>query len=557
MFDPLNSKPALSRCASNLLSALNWPDSFPEDLANSRVVETHISLVFIGRRYVLKLKKAVCFAFLDATEPSERWRLCCQEVLLNRRFSENIYLGVLPLPLGAKKIDFFNLVSNPEAQNHIPSNCEPAVLMRSIPEENLFDHILESGQVNLQLHIRALAQRLARFHENGIKEAIAEINQVPKETEFSRVQKWVDENFLSIRRNVELLSAGAVRALENAEAFTEEFLKSNLEKFGCRLNKGFIIDGHGDLRAEHVVFENQKVSFIDCLEFNEELRTLDVLSDLAFLLSDLEMRGQCRVAEAVQSSYAERLPEVMDAELLRFYCVYRSMVRAKVEMLRLLQNRELKNKELLDTSKVEWRLALASRYSLRLPCQYIIVMCGRMGVGKSTLSRELSAQLALPLMQSDLLRLDLLPKSPNAGEEAYGKGRYALEERLLVYNRMFIEAEKHLSRGCSLILDASFSTNSLRRKAQELALKFGARCVLVYCVLDSARQSQRLLGRSKTPHEVSEGRKELMAQQSANFEDPKDEPGMPLLEVNTDRLLEEQVPELLEKLQLVLKTECI
>ena len=300
----------------SLQKALLDPKIYPDLPKEVEFIETHISLVFLTREYVYKVKKPVDFGFLDFTSLNKRKYFCEQEVKLNRRLSPDIYLGVVEITFDRDRISF-----NGKGQVE-----EYAVQMKRIPEELLLDKLLEKGQVNREM-MEALAERLARFY------ASAETNEHIKSfAKPERVKQDIDENFEQTGKYIGAVISKPI--YEEIQKRTNEFFRTREALFHRRIVSDRIRDCHGDLRLEHI-FWGKEIAIFDCVEFNERFRYTDVAADIGFLAMDLDYHGREDLSEHLIRTYIEKSEDQDLSLLLDFYKCYRAYVRGKVESFRL------------------------------------------------------------------------------------------------------------------------------------------------------------------------------------------------------------------------------
>ena len=300
----------------SLQKALLDPNIYPDLPKKVEFIETHISLVFLTRKYVYKIKKPVDFGFLDFTSLDKRKYFCEQEVRLNRRLSPNIYLGVLEITFNRGRLSF-------SGSGQVE---EYAVQMKRIPEELLLDKLLEKGQVDGEM-MEALSERLARFY------ASAETNEHIKSfAKPGRVKQDTDENFEQTRKYIH--GVISKRIYEEIQKRTNEFFRSQEALFHRRIVSDRIRDCHGDLRLEHI-FWGKEIAIFDCVEFNERFRYTDVAADIGFLAMDLDYHGREDLSEHLIRAYIEKSGDQELLSMLDFYKCYRAYVRGKVESFRL------------------------------------------------------------------------------------------------------------------------------------------------------------------------------------------------------------------------------
>ncbi|MCB0325787.1 MAG: AAA family ATPase, partial [Bdellovibrionales bacterium] len=388
------------------------------------------------------------------------------------------------------------------------------------------------------------AERIASFHQEALAKP-----QKPQ-GQWQTTQKLALDNIRALKRNGRpLFSAPAQTALEYLSDYTNEFVEQGPSTIERRIEQGFYIDGHGDLRSEHVVVHNGAIEVLDCLEFNDTLRTLDALDDIAFLLMDLDYLRRSDFGATVAQEYFARLPAVFDQQLLRFYRVYRALVRAKVTLFRALQHAQhpASSAYLGPLGDVEQLLGLACRYAANAQKPALIVFAGLMGSGKSTLAAYLCTLLRAEHLQTDRLRKNLFPDHGSGRTDSYGQGLYGADRIEATYDALFAAAREQLARHSIVVLDASFAERRHRVTAQTLARELNARCIIVHCEIGREEQARRLSTRS-TQETVSDGRLELADAQRHSFVPPNQDEGATLLVVEAGVSTEQQALAVLEKL---------
>lgn len=300
----------------SLKKALLNPTLYPDQPKEVRLIETHISLLFLTGNYVYKLKKPVDFGFLDFTTLEKRRYFCEQEVKLNRRLSPQIYLGVIKVTREGREILL-------DGDGEV---LEYAVWMKQISEEFLLDKLLEKGRVDSRM-MEKISEKLVHFY------SIAETNDYIKSfAKPERVKQDTDENFDQTERYVDRTIPQ--RVYKEVKERTNHFFKRNKEIFYQRIAEDRIRDCHGDLRLEHI-FWGEEISIFDCIEFNERFRYTDVAADIAFLSMDLDYHEREDLNSPLIQTYMEKSKDRGILQLLDFYKCYRAYVRGKVESFRL------------------------------------------------------------------------------------------------------------------------------------------------------------------------------------------------------------------------------
>jgi aminoglycoside phosphotransferase family enzyme/predicted kinase len=383
------------------------PAAYPDPPSSVELRETHISWVFLAGETVYKVKKPVRFPFLDYGSPATRRRLCHAEVDLNRRFARSVYRGVAgiaPRDGGLAIVD--------EAA---PDAIDYAVVMRRFDEADTLAARLGSVDAS---ELERVGAAVAAFHAAAPVCEAADLAGVVEET--------LDT----------LAGAGApVAALDR-------FCRAALRAFGPLLAEraaaGHVRDGHGDLRAEHILL-GDRIEAVDGVEFDPALRIADVGYDFAFLVMDVA---------GVDGGLARALVRGYDGDLgpLDFFCVIRALVRAKVDFLRAAQLSGAAAQE--RTARALERLALAERFAWRVRLPELTCVTGLPASGKSTLAEALGAAAGRPVLSSDRVRKQRAGVDPyaRAGAEAYSDA-----ESRAVYAALAAAADEG-----GVIVDATF-----------------------------------------------------------------------------------------------------
>jgi hypothetical protein len=511
-----------------ILSALTNPDFYPHPVSTIQVEETHISTVFLTGDFVYKIKKPVDFGFLDYTTLEKRHRYCKQEVLLNKRLSENVYLDVVPItkePTGY-------------ALKGPGKTVEYAVKMRQLPKENTMLQLLRRGEFNLNM-LGELVQMLVRFYQRTEKGP--EIDAMG-----SRELIWVniEEDFIQTNPFVsDILDRMQFSELHRR---VRTFLNSKAKLFDRRIKSGCIRDCHGDLRLGHIYFVDS-ISIIDCIEFNERFRYGDLISDLAFLAMDLDYNGFADIGQELLAEYAQWADDPDIFLLVDFYKCYRAHVRCKVECLRYGAG-DLSAPE-ADLAKVRAQsyFELAWRYADTFSRQTIWIVCGLSGSGKSTIAEELKKLMNLQCYRSDVIRKKLFGLSPEEQVIVpFGQAIYTPAASDRTYEQLLLEARKEMSRGRSVIVDGTFGRLQHRVLAQKLAEELEANVIFIECRCAQSVLRQRLSARQEQKS-ISDARLLHLEAQSQAFE-PMDELWDSLhLPINTEQPPRQCIHEILSK----------
>jgi len=482
-----------------LIRAMSDPAFYPHKPESVQVIQTHISVVFIAGKFVYKLKKPLNLDFLDFTTLEKRRYFCEQEVKLNSRFSEGIYLGVVDI---CQDLSGVNLSGKGET-------IEVAVLMSRIPEDRIMTNMLKKDLITTDILDR-LADRIAYFHSHAAGgSGIAGFGST--EVIYRNVKENFDQVFPFVGRTIDEDTYTQISRL------SPDFIDTHRDLFLERMRSGFIRDCHGDLHVDHVVILDE-IMLYDCIEFNDRFRYGDTAADLAFLLMDLDFQGYPAFAKHLAERYAHTSGDAELLRLLGFYQSYRAFVRGKVLGFELDEPEisDAERDKAVTTAKDYFRLSLSY---LKPPPPAIIIMCGLMATGKSFIAAKLAKRLGVAVLRSDEIRKDLhgVERSQHRFD-IYREGIYTANATERTYEALFNAAERSLAQGRSVILDASFMSYEHRHRAHELALGAKVRFRLIECTAPEEVVKERLKARLMQTDEPSDGRWEIFDSQKAAFQ---------------------------------------
>ncbi len=290
---------------------------FRETTKQRKLVETHISWVILCDRFVYKIKKPIKYSFLDFSTLKLRKHFCERELELNQRFSQDIYLEVLPI----KELQGNYFIGGKEG-----IRIDYALKMRKLSTEKQMDVLLSQNKVS-ESDIKNLAERIADFHKSAT--VIYKKNVIDIKEEFNDL--GLEKQFLYENLNSEYASF-----IDHAVTSSNTFLRKNEELLNDRLRSGFFRDCHGDLHTRNIFLLPEPQPF-DCIEFNDEYRQIDVLNEVAFLCMDLDASGRNDLSHLFIEQYNRLFPAMRTAaerKLFIYYKIYRANVRAKVNSLR-------------------------------------------------------------------------------------------------------------------------------------------------------------------------------------------------------------------------------
>jgi len=305
------SLPSVDNAAANrLIASLNNPLAFGHPIKYLRLIETHISWIILTGDYAYKIKKPVDFGFLDFSTLEKRHFYCTEELRLNRRFAPQIYLEL---------VEIRGSESAPRLHGS-GDVIEYAIKMLEFPQQCLLSALAARQELNADL-IDAIASTVAAMHADSERADPASVFGAASVT-----AQWSQENMAHIAQAI------GAEFLPNSYFQLKRWYQENndlLNSIDARKRNGFVRECHGDLHLGNMALLNNKVTLFDCIEFNPELRWIDTISEAAFVAMDLQARGYPGYCWRFINHYLEISADYEGARLLRYYFIYRALVRAK------------------------------------------------------------------------------------------------------------------------------------------------------------------------------------------------------------------------------------
>ena len=475
-----------------LINALLQGKGFDHPVEAVRLIETHISWVLLTGQFAYKIKKPVDFGFLDFSTLEKRHFCCEEELRLNRRLAPNIYLAVLAIHGSAENPCF-------EGEGEA---IEYAVKMQQFPQQAQLDRMLLAGKLT-PAEIDAIADMIAGFHQ-----VVAVADPASHFGDSEHVFQPVVENFSQIRDR--LPDEQCNKTIQTIEEWSLAAFTQLTAVFTQRKQQGFIRECHGDMHLRNLAWIHDAPIAFDCIEFNPDLRWIDVISEIAFLVMDLQERGQSAFANRFLNDYLEHTGDYAGLAVLKFYLVYRAMVRAKVDIIRATQQG-------IDTAEQKAAMQDFNAY-LQLAQQYIhpqrpvlIITRGMSGSGKSTLTRPLLEQLGAIRIRSDVERKRLFQVQPqhNAGS-GIETGIYSATATSQTYQQLASLAAGILAAGQNVIVDATFARAEQRQLFAELAGQKKVAYIILEFTAAADTLRQRIRARTQ---DVSDANLEVLEHQ--------------------------------------------
>lgn len=448
----------------SLITALLDARHYPHPARSVLLLETHVSWVLIAGHYAYKIKKAVHPEFLDFRKLDDRKFFCEEEIRLNRRLAPEIYIEVVPI--GGS--------SSAPVIGKTPA-IEYAVKMRRFDPERTLDKILEKNKL-LHSHIDRLAKKIAAFHEN--------LAPASSDSGFGGGLLQVAKASL---RELEKHWSEDLSTLEDAIEAEHE---RNRVYFAERLVNGHVKECHGDLHLGNIALLHDEPIPFDGIEFDKNLRWIDVANEIAFPVMDLIYRDRPDFAWRFLNSYLEITGDYPGMRVFRFYLACRALVRAMVDAMRD------------DKASAKRHLDLAALFLFPAP-PFLIVTCGLPGSGKTTLSQQILERFGAIRLRSDLERKRLAGLKPlDKSDSPIDSGIYSAAFSASVYSHLLALARMLLGSGYPVIVDAAFLEKAERRHFEKLANEL---CVpFAIAALKTSRQTRvsRILSRRNDASEA-------------------------------------------------------
>lgn len=485
--------------ADMLIKSLQQPEIYPHRVENLTVIETHISWLVLTGPYAYKIKKPLNLGFLDFSSLDKRRYYCDEELRLNRRLAPEIYLEVVPIAGSA---------AHPRLGG-AGTPIEYTVKMLQFPQQARLDHCLQRGELSAAL-MESLARQVAAFHQST---AIA-----PQDSPYGTpeaVLKPALENFEQVNSFVE--EKEDQERLARLQQWTKTQWQRLQKEFAGRKQAGFVRECHGDLHLGNIALREGKFIIFDCIEFNERLRWIDVMSELAFLVMDLEGRGRPNLAHHCLNHYLERSGDYSGLGVLGYYQVYRALVRAKVTAIRLGQAPSATEAQAIKENYRSY-LNLALNY-IQPAKRSLIITHGLSGSGKTTLTQPLLAHLGAVRLRSDIERKRLHRLQPQERPgEGVATGIYSAESSRRTYQHLRQLAQTVIKAGYPVIVDAAFLKQAQRQTFQGLAEQLGVPFAILDFRCDSQQLQRRIRERQKKNQDASDADLAVLQHQQSTQE---------------------------------------
>jgi aminoglycoside phosphotransferase family enzyme/predicted kinase len=484
--------------SQTMVDALCSPSAYPHKVTEVRIRETHISWILLTGEFAYKIKKPLDLGFLDFSSLESRRDACHEELRLNRRMAAPIYLDVVPIT---------GSFGRPQFQGS-GSVLDYAVKMIQFPDDAVLDEQLESGRLTIS-DMEQLAETLADFHQK--------LEPADPLAEFGTPEAiWqpVAENF----RHLDELRCDADMdtQLSRLQTASRQLHSELAGRFIKRRQAGHIRECHGDFHLGNLVRLPGGITGFDALEFDPALRWIDVFSEVAFLIMDLEVRGQSELAYRFLNRYLQLTGDYDGLHVLHYYVAYRALVRAKV---RLIRDRELFDKSGLspvDDPEIIALLELATRH-LNNNHPVLIITMGLSGSGKTTIAAPLSDSYPAIHIRSDMERKRLHGFDELARTHSgVARGIYAPDASATSYAHLAELARLALQAGFSVVVDAACLRRDQRTTLLTVAEQQNCPAVILHLVADTPLLAQRIQAREAAGRDASEANPAVLDYQLEN-----------------------------------------
>ena len=480
-----------------LIAALRAPDCYPHAVENVELLQTHISCILLAGDYAYKIKKPVSLDFLDFSTVGARRHYCEEELRLNRRTAPGLYLEVIPIG-GSESAPVLGGGG---------AAVEYTLKMRRFDQDALLDRMARRGALTAQ-HIDTLAPSLAAFH--------AAIDRAGPDREFGSSERILAPALQNFDQMLELAGAKTDLALlARLRDWTAREHAALAAVFDARKRDGWVRECHGDLHLGNIALIEGVPTPFDGIEFSEELRWTDVMNDVAFLMMDLLDHRLPRLAFRFLNAYLELSGDYAGMRVLRFYLVYRALVRAKVSCMRAQQPGMVARERSEIEQEHRRHLYLAERLTAPRHAA-MLIMHGLSGSGKTTVAQGLLEALGAVRLRSDVERKRLYGLSPQtrSGSEL-NAGLYAPGASERTYQRLAELAREVLAARYPVIVDAAFLKRSSRDRFAQLAHGAGAAFAIASCTASAATLRTRVAARERAARDASEAGLAVLEQQFA------------------------------------------
>lgn len=470
------------------------------DDAPPQLCETHISWVLLDGENAWKIKKPVDLGFADFSTLAKRRHYCEEEIRLNSRLAPDLYLDVVPI-MGSTE------------QPRLAGDGEPidyAVKMKRFRSEQLLKDVAARGELR-ECHIDQLADTLSHFHAN--------IDTTSPESELGHkdlIWQSVAECIEPLQQ--QLIAEDPQKQLQRISSQMQSLWDRFEDDWTQRREQGFVRECHGDLHLGNIALMDNKVTVFDGIDFNPELRWIDVMSEIAFTMMDLERRGLRPYAYRLLNRYCESTGDYEGVKQLPFYIAYRALVRAKVKAIRWSQQFAQDCIPPEEQTEMDTLLNLAENYSVPSKSRLLITH-GFSGSGKSTATQQVLEQQAAIRIRSDVERKRVFDHE-NSSDDLYSE--QATEQ---TYERLSTLAQTLIQTRFPVIIDATFLSRNRRNQFRQVAEQNHVEFTILDFRTPPEILRTRIRERSRHGHDASDADLDVLEMQLSSHDPIADDEG--------------------------------
>lgn len=496
------------------LRPLLTPEPYPHAAGDVRLIETHVSWLFLTGEYTYKVKRPVRYSFIDLRSIGRRKFFCEEELRLNSRFAPDLYLDVCRIVLQ-------------DHQTRIGGSgqvVDYAVRMRQFDTADVLDQLLAAGQVEVR-ELEEFGRSLAR--------QLGELPAAQSPTQWGSaetVRRLLLENISQCMQ-----SFAPLGTQEELRALCEPFqvMLASLEPMlRVRSEQARIHECHGDLHSRNVVRYQGRLLAFDCMEFEPAFRWIDVAEEVAFLLMDLHVQGAPRHAQAFLAGFLAQNGDYAACRLLRLYAIHRALVRAKVSALEVVAATDIGERSI---AAARHRAYLAEIHrQLELPRPVLLLMSGLSGSGKTWVATQVAQELGAVHLRSDVERKRMFGiQETDRSKPGIDQGLYSRASSARVMEQLLCCAADVLVGGFNVIVDATFGLRGDRERFRGLAATHGVELRLIYCHAPRAVLESRIRGRRQAGLDASDADLEVLAWQESHREAIAPDEGIAVIDADT------------------------
>lgn len=474
---------------ADLIAQMQKPHFYPHEVETPiKMIQTHISYIFLTGKYAYKLKKAVDFGFLNFKTLSKRKHFLEEELRLNKPIAPDIYLEVLTI---SKKDNIYLLDNNECIEEYV-------LKMVQFPQECLLINMFNEGKLT-KFHLEALGKKVANFHQQT--ETNSYISSFGK---IEVINQSIQDNYQATEKYIGI--AQILEQYQETKQFTNSFLEDKKDLFLARIKHGKIRECHGDLHLKNICWWHDKIQLFDRIEFNEPFRFVDTIYDVAFTVMDLDARGKSDFGNIFLNTYLEYTGDWEGVQILPLYLCRQAYVRAKVTSF-LLDDSNIsaeEKEEALKTAKNYY--SLAWKYT-QIKQGKLILMSGLSASGKTTKAQEIAPVENAIHIRSDAVRKHLanIPLIQRGNQEIYSESWHQK-----TYNRLLKLGILLAKQGFNVILDATYSEQKWRLPVIKQAEINNIPVEIIYCHAPQEVLKKRI---SQRKNDISDANLEVLLQQ--------------------------------------------